>query len=240
MKTYIKKQNDGYLIFKNLLNNNYNYDIFYIPKFLIILYLIFNSFILRIFYFKTNKKIKIGIVGLKHHQNIGNNLLKYAISTKLSEFGLEPHIIGTLKKHLNISFLIKYSNVRIINSFSQINEKDYDFLMVNSDQTWRKWSKDFYDIAFLRFAEKWNISKFVYGASLGLKNWKFSKYDENIAKNSLKSFTGISVREKSSIKLIENHLGIKSVFVLDPTLLINKKYYLKIIKNYKCFITFFF
>ena len=49
----------------------------------------------------------------------------------------------------------------------------------------------------------------------------------------IKIFSGISVREKGSIKLIEKHLGIKPLFVLDPTLLINKKYYLKIIKNYR-------
>ena len=98
--------------------------------------------------------------------------------------------------------IIKFSNVRIVNSFSQINENDYHILMINSDQTWRRWSKDFYDIAFLRFAQNWNISKFVYGTSLGFNSWRFSKEDENIAKNSLRNFIGISVREKFSIKLI--------------------------------------
>ena len=41
------------------------------------------------------------------------------------------------------------------------------------------------------------------------------------------------MREKGSVKLIDTHLGIKPIFVLDPTLLINKKYYLNIIKNFK-------
>ena len=104
--------------------------------------------------------------------------------------------------------------------------------MVNSDQTWRK-SNFFYDIAFLNFSKNWNKPKFVYAASLGLNTWQLTKEDENIAKNLLKNFTGISVREKGSIKLIESHLGIKPIFVLDPTLLIDKKYYLKLIKNYK-------
>ena len=224
------------IFFKNSLINYKIYNPYHIPKFFIIIYLLFNIFTLRIFELKTSKKIKIGIIGLKHHQNIGNNLLKYAIYTKLSQFGFEPHIIGTLQRNVNISFIMKFSNVRIVNSFSQINEKDYDILMVNSDQTWRRWSKDFYDIAFLKFAQNWNINKFVYGTSLGFNSWKFSKEDEIIAKNSLKNFTGISVREKLSIKLIDNHLGIKPFLVLDPTLLIDKKYYLKIIKNYKCYI----
>ena len=110
--------------------------------------------------------------------------------------------------------------------------------MVNSDQTWRKWiieNEDpfFYDIAFLKFSEKWNKPKFVYGASIGIDKWELNEKDEEIAKYLLKNFTGISVREKGSIKLIENHLGVKSELVLDPTLLINKKYYLDLIKNYK-------
>ena len=38
-------------------------------------------------------------------------------------------------------------------------------------------------------------------------------------KSLLKNFTGISLREKDSIKEVENNLGIKPVFVLDPTFL---------------------
>lgn len=106
--------------------------------------------------------------------------------------------------------------------------------MVNSDQTWRKFSEeDFYDIAFLKFAEKWEKPKFVYAASLGIEEWKFNKTDEEIAKYLLKNFTGISVREKGSIKLIEKYLGFKPLLVLDPTLLIEKKYYLNLIQNFK-------
>ena len=121
----------------------------------------------------------------------------------------------------------------LINNFSEINENDFDILMVNSDQTWRKWDKYFYDIAFLKFAENWKKPKFVYGASLGSENWKFNQSDVKIARHLLKNFTGISVREKSAIKLIEKNLGFKAQFVLDPTLLIDKKYYLDLINNYK-------
>ena len=106
--------------------------------------------------------------------------------------------------------------------------------MVNSDQTWRKFDKHFYDYGFLKFAEKWNIKKFVYGASLGFNYWTFTSQDIKIIKNLLKNFSGISVREKGSVKLIKKYLGINPTIVLDPTLLINKKYYLNIIKNYKC------
>ena len=182
-------------------------------------------------YLKLKKKI--GVIGLAHSQNIGNNLLKYAIFVKLSELGYSPYIVGKQDNNQNISFITNAANIRIINNFSDINEKDFDILIVNSDQTWRKWDKNFYDIAFLKFAENWTIPKFAYGVSTGIEYWEFNKEDEQIAKHLLANFSGISVREKNAVKLIENHLGFKAQFVLDPTLLIEKTHYLNLIKDFK-------
>ena len=88
----------------------------------------------------------------------------------------------------------------------------------------------------MKFAKNWKIKKFIYGASLVHEEWKFTKEDEKIAKNLLRKFTGISVREKSSVNLIQQHLSLKAQFVLDPTFIIDKKYYLNLIKNYKSYI----
>ena len=105
--------------------------------------------------------------------------------------------------------------------------------MVNSDQTWRRFDNYFYDYAFLFFAKKWNITKFIYGDSLGFDYWTLNSSDETIAKKLLTQFSGISVREENTINLIQSHLGFKPILVLDPTLLIDKQYYLNIIKHYK-------
>ena len=194
-------------------------------------------FIIILLLFRINKRMKkIGVIGLVHGANIGNNLLKFAIFIKLSELGFQPYIIGVYNLKSDISFINQTTNLIIIKNFSEIKKNDYDILMVNSDQTWRKFrknNKDFHDYAFLKFSKNWNISKFIYGASLGIDYWEFTKEDEIIAKECLKDFSGISVREIGSINLVYKHLGIKPIFVLDPTLLINKKYYLNIIRNYK-------
>jgi vacuolar-type H+-ATPase subunit F/Vma7 len=191
--------------------------------------------IIFIIFIICNKKIKVGVIGLEHSQNCGNNLLKYSIFIEIKKLGYDPYIVGMRNKNVNISFIQNHVQLRLIkNSFQEINKKDYDILMVNSDQTWRKYNeKYFYDIAFLKFANKWNIPKFVYAASLGMDKWNLNKKDEEIAKFLLKNFTGISVREKGSVKVVESHLGIKPIFVLDPTFLIARKYYLQLIKNYK-------
>jgi len=49
----------------------------------------------------------------------------------------------------------------------------------------------------------------------------------------LKEFSGVSVREEGTIRLVEKKLNIKPILVIDPTLLIDKKYYLNLIKDYK-------
>ena len=213
----------------NIIYIHYNY---FIKIVLLIFILLFN--IKETLFKKYTNKKRIGIVGLKNHNNIGNNLVKFSMYTFLKECGLEPIIIGITDKNQNIYFLKKYLKlIEINNSFSELKEKDYDILMVNSDQTWNSPKKYLLDQGFLSFAKNWKIPKFVYGASLGHNYWKYSKSFDKKAKLLIKNFTGISVREISAIKLVKTHLGIKPVFVLDPTLLIDKNYYLDLLKDYK-------
>ena len=189
---------------------------------------------ISIFNLKIKQRLKIGVVGVGHGANVGNNMIKYAISIVLSNLGYEPYIIGTHNNNFTINFANKTTNLVVIKKkFSEIKENDYDILMVNSDQTWRKFSNYFFDYGFLRFARNWNIKKFVYGTSIGFDYWPFTPKEDMIMKELLKNFTGVSVREMGSIKLIQKHLGITPEFVLDPTLLIDKKYYLNLIKDYK-------
>lgn len=229
LKLYIKT---NILDYENcLMIKLLNKLIFVIILFLIIHIILYNKNIL-ISTLKNGKK-KIGVLGMKHSNNIGNNLVKFAMSILLKNYGFEPIMISLYKNKSNLYFLKKYVKFKIIkDSFSEIKKKDYDILMVNSDQTWNKY-KFFLDIGFLKFAEKWNIPKFVYGASLGHDFWQFSKKFDKQAKKLLKKFTGISVRENGAVDLVKKHLGIKPLLVLDPTLLINKNYYLELIKNFK-------
>jgi len=135
---------------------------------------------------KRIKKKKIGVIGEHHSQNIGNNLIKYAMFVKLKEFGFEPDIIGYLIPGNNISFLNKTIKIRIIkNSYKEIKRNDYDLLMVNSDQVWRKGNYLYLDIGFLKFSHNWNIQKFIYGASMGLEFWPFEREENRVLKHLL-------------------------------------------------------
>ena len=184
---------------------------------------------------KQKIKKRVGLVGVENDQNPGNNLIKYAMTTKLREYGFDPIVIARVKKDNRIDFLLRACKVKIIkNSFSELKKEDYDILMVNSDLSWTfSQKKYFYDNAFLKFAEKWNIPKFIYAASMGTMRWFYSKRDDLVAKRLLKSFKGISLREIGTARMAEQHLGIKPTFVLDPTFLLDKQYYLDLISNYK-------
>ena len=151
----------------------------------------------------------------------------------LKKLGFKPILIS-LKTNINLYFLRKYLNLMEIKNYSELKEKDFDILIANSDQIWNyKNGKRMLEYGFLSFADNWNISKFVYAASLGHDYWYPSKEVLNSAKKLVKHLSGISVREQSSIEIIKKNLGIKPNFVLDPTFLLDKTDYLTLIKYYK-------
>lgn len=157
----------------------------------------------------------------------------------LKKFGLNATII-TPKLYpimkVDLSFIRRTINSNLLElkeEFSELKESDYDYLIVNSDQTWALYGKYFFDVGFLEFAENWKIKKFIYATSIGSEFWPHNSIEvKEKIKKLLKTFSGISFREKGLIRLSEENLGIKGVFVLDPTLLLDKNIYLNEIKNY--------
>lgn len=201
-------------------------------------------YLLLIEYFHTDtkkQKKRIGVINLPNGQNVGNILVKYAMYKKLEEFGFNSTIItpklNNPRKKVDLTFINRTINSHLLiikDNFTELNEKDYDYLVLNSDQTWVNFNKKyFFDVAFLKFAENWKVKKFIYATSIGRDIWSFKSEEEKIAKKLIKNFSGISFREKGLVKLAKEHLGIKGILVLDPTLLIDKQYYLNEIKNYK-------
>ena len=187
------------------------------------------------------KKKRIGVVSLGNSYNVGNILVKYSMFKKLEELGFNVTIITPgkfgKKELIFINNTFNRNLYLINNSFSdELKERDFDYLLVNSDQTWAySSSKYYYDIAFLKFAKNWfKVKKFVYATSIGRDRLHFKTISDNSTiKELTRNFTGISFREIGAVKLFKKYLGIKGVFLLDPTLLIDKQYYLNEIKEYK-------
>lgn len=112
-----------------------------------------------------------------------------------------------------------------------IKKGDFDCLVVGSDQIWR--AKYFANIErnYLNYTCGWNIKRIAYAPSFGVDNWEYSDKQTEHCKKLIKSFLAVSVREESGISLCKEYLGVDAELVLDPTMLLSKKDYIKIIKE---------
>lgn len=77
-----------------------------------------------------------------------------------------------------------------------------------------------------------NIRKIALSASFGTSNWEFSQTQTEKYGKLLKTFQGISVREKESIGVCQKKFNINGVIdIIDPTMLITSTCYEKLIKH---------
>ena len=112
-----------------------------------------------------------------------------------------------------------------------LNSKDFDALIVGSDQIWRPFYTDIY-VAYLSFAEHWpHLKRVAYAASFGTDEWEYSIKQTKNCCRLVQLFDAVSVREESGIHLCREHLKIDASLVLDPTMLVDSKHYIKHIKN---------
>jgi len=190
---------------------------------------------ISLFIKNENNKKRIGIFSYFDTNNVGNQLVKYAMNFLLKSYGFQPTLISfKVGNTTNNNFLKKFIKIKEIeNYYTDLNESDYDLLIVNSDQVWAYNFPFILEVGFLSFSRYWNVKKFIYAASTGYSNWISSNKIINSAKILIKQFSGVSVREYNSIEIIKKYLGIEPIFVLDPTFLLDSNDYLEIIKDYK-------
>lgn len=138
-----------------------------------------------------------------------------------------------LKRKSFSSFIHQYVKISEkqynINNVSEIN-RDYDEIIVGSDQVWNpnltKGDLNY----FLPFLE--SKHGYSYAASVGLQ--EFPVQLRGTIKESLEKFKEISVREKSAKELIDGIVSnVVSHVDLDPTLLLTKKDWMNLCINKK-------
>lgn len=106
-----------------------------------------------------------------------------------------------------------------------------DTLIVGSDQVWRpRYNKDVLR-SFLDFTEGMSVNRIAYAASFGVDSWEFTQEHTMQAKELIKTFDAVSVREDSGIGLCKEYLGCDAVHVLDPTMLLDKEDYIKLVEE---------
>lgn len=105
----------------------------------------------------------------------------------------------------------------------------YDVYVVGSDQVWRPRYNPFITSMFLDFTEQKDVKRISYAASFGTSVWEFSPQLTSKCSELAKRFDLITVREKSGVALCQEHLGVKATWVLDPTMLLTREDYVKLV-----------
>ena len=205
--------------------------------------------------------MRIGILTLPVHINYGGILQAYALQTVLERLGHKVVILDRQVNYEQPLFRMAMAlPVRLIKKLfglhkgtvwiekakqkkkqlaqqNNINPKDFDAIVVGSDQIWR--ARYFRNISnnpadmFLAFADKWDIKRFAYAASFGTDQWELDERKTEESSHYAKKFDAISVREDSGVKLCRENLGIASEHVLDPTMLLTRDEY-KTLINIEC------
>lgn len=113
------------------------------------------------------------------------------------------------------------------------NGYNYDAYVVGSDQCWRpRYNGSFLLEMFLRFAENQaNVKRIAYAASFGTSDWEFSPEQTRECAALIKKFDLVTVRETSGVKLCKQNLGVDAIQVIDPTMLLDKEDYIKLVEK---------
>lgn len=129
-------------------------------------------------------------------------------------------------------FINKNIHINYFSKFSSLHEKDFDAIVVGSDQIWRPKYYQPITRAYLDFAKDWKcIKRIAYAASFGTDIWEYSSKETIECSNLVKLFNIVSVREITGVDLCRKYLNVGSVHVLDPTMLLSAKDYLDLIEN---------
>lgn len=189
--------------------------------------------------------MKIALLTIWHVGNYGAELQTYATCRMLNDLGHEVTVIDfreneadnpSLKNKLAmlVSRLTpahrkfsrfwrkhipdKTKHYRFYTTLKKAPPKA-DMYLVGSDQVWNPTiTRERADAYFLNFGTP-KIKKASYASSFGTSNWIGSEQLKEIARKNLADYMGVSCREASGVKILNEMFGIQACQVLDPTLL---------------------
>lgn len=194
--------------------------------------------------------MKIGILTLPLHTNIGGILQAYALQTVLNSLGHDAYILDKsnynkltfrkalkriIKKYIfckstddfqiisqNVKrFIDQYIHRIDVYDYNKLQESDWDALVVGSDQIWRREFSDHIQTVYFDFARDWKqVKRIAYAPSFGLDKWDYSSQETVVCAQLIKKFDLVTVRESAAVTLCKEHLDIEAKHVLDPTMLL--------------------
>lgn len=173
--------------------------------------------------FGTSWKTKLLSFGSRAMQRLkGKRVPLRAWPTKKESAVISQYTRRFINEHISTSepFLL-----------GSIANRDFgaiEAIIVGSDQVWRGKHSEVPRFFLSDFQDK-NCKKIAYAASFGVDYWEFSDYNTQLCRNLIKQFNAISVREKGGMMLCEDYFDTTPELVLDPTLLLRREDYEKLL-----------
>lgn len=125
-------------------------------------------------------------------------------------------------------FVREYIAPRMLDSYSDVREGEYDAFVTGSDQVWRPLYFHPVEDAFLAFTKGWDVRRVAYAASFGTDQLEYEYVQLKTCARLLEAFDGVSVREESAVRQCEEWLDCeRAVQVLDPVMLLDASVYKK-------------
>ena len=176
--------------------------------------------------YKKLKHQRLKIKVFRILRNIGGRYIIRSLSYCNPKFAFLYHIRTFADKYIPLTKVLKTKT-----ELEEISKK-YDAIIVGSDQVWR-YVFIYDDVAtyFLDFVDNANTRRIAYAASIGVDDNEYPIKDLEVVRELYPRFDAVSVREKSSVKLINSLWAEypKAEHVLDPTMLLEADDYRKII-----------
>jgi hypothetical protein len=168
-----------------------------------------------------------------------NRLIKSVISGKMGvirswatakeELVIDQHTNRFLSENIQTTDFLKSEK-----DFEKLSRYKFDAYVVGSDQVWRPKYSPRLANHFLGFIDGTvNPKRISYAASFGVDNWEFTPEQTDECRKLLAKFNAVSVREDSAVKLCKQNFGIDATQVLDPTLLVSKEEYIRLVEKDK-------
>jgi len=150
-------------------------------------------------------------------------------ATAEEELVIDQHTNRFLSENIRTTDFLKSEK-----DFEKLVRFKFDAYVVGSDQVWRPKYSPRLTNHFLGFIDRTaNHKRISYAASFGVDNWEYTPEQTDECKKLLEKFDAVSVREDSAVKLCKENFGIKATQVLDPTLLLPKEEYIRLVEKDK-------
>lgn len=173
------------------------------------------------------KTFILKLFGKRKNQKVSFSQIKAVKEANQEKVYISKHTKKFITKYLIIS--PKIPSVSATRRY--VIKNKYEGLVVGSDQVWRPLYNERISRSFFDFAEGLKIKRIAYAASFGVDHWEYTPKQTEKCRKLVQQFDAVSVREESAIALCREHLGVDACHLLDPTMLLEKEDYIKIVKE---------